>query len=76
MAATASDRPRLTLEDALGALADANEHTRCAALKLESRSRLTLDDADVIQELNAARVALRRLREHLTMYHPQGLRGE
>lgn len=71
MAATAHDRPRLTLEDALGALADADEHARCAALRLTNRAR-TLEEGEIIEEIIAVRDALRRARAHICHWHPQG----
>lgn len=71
MTATAHDRPRLTLEDALAAIADADEHARCAALRLTNRAR-TLEEGEIIEEIIAVRDALRRLRSHLSTWHPQG----
>lgn len=69
MSAMTEDQARLTLEDALAALLDAEEHWRCAALRLTQRMR-TQDEADILAEINAGRVALRQASAHLVQWHP------
>lgn len=71
MSATASDQPRLKLEDALGALAEADECARCAGLKLMNRRPLVVGDIEIIREIVATRAALTRLRSHICAWHPQ-----
>lgn len=39
MTATEADRPRLLLEDALGALCDVEERLRCVGLRITQRMR-------------------------------------
>lgn len=69
MSATPDDQTRLTLEDALAALLDAEEHWRCAALRLTMRMR-TQAEVEILTEINAGRAAMQRARAHLTRWHP------
>lgn len=71
MSATLSDRPRLSLEDCLAALLAADQHCHAAALRLTNRAR-TVEEAEIIAEIIAARGDLRRLRDQLAACHPQG----
>lgn len=73
MSATRDDQPRLTLEDAIGALCDADEHLRCVALRITSRMRTEVEFGD-LSEINGARRALQRVREHLGRWHPNELK--
>jgi hypothetical protein len=75
MTATYADRPRLQLEDAIAALLDADEHARCAYLRLRARAR-TLDEKEIIEEIGLVREALSRAHHHIVAYHPQRLEGQ
>ena len=59
------------LEDALGALVDAQECLRCVALRMTSRMRTVAESEDV-HEINLARTAIERTRRYLAAQHPQG----
>ena len=69
MSATPDDQMRLTLEDALAALLDAEEHWRCAALRLMNQMR-TQTEVEILTEINAGRVAVQRAKAHLAHWHP------
>lgn len=69
---TSNAQPRLDLENALGALADAEERLRCVALRITSRMR-TIAEAEEVHEINTARTAVSRARRYLAGQHPQGL---
>ncbi len=71
MSARSEDAPRLALEDALGALADAQERLRCAALRITQRMR-TQEEVEILSEINLSRAALERAKRHLSRWHPQG----
>jgi hypothetical protein len=72
MSATAEDQVRLDLEEVLASLLDAEEHWRCAALRLTQRMR-TLDEAEILTELNAGRVAVVNAKTRLAKLHPDRL---
>jgi hypothetical protein len=69
MSATAADQPRLDLENVLAALLDSEEHLRCASLRLTSRMR-TVDEAEILTEINVARAAMQRAKSGLVKIHP------
>jgi hypothetical protein len=69
MSATAEDQERLDLEEVLASLLDAEEHWRCAALRLTQRMR-TLDESEILAELNAGRVAVVKAKTALAQRHP------
>lgn len=71
MTAKSEDRPRLHVEDALGAIADAQERLRCVALRITQRMR-TQEEVEILSEINLGRAALERARQHLSQWHPQG----
>ena len=72
MSATAEDQVRLDLEEVLASLLDAEEHWRCAALRLTQRMR-TLDESEILAELNAGRVAVIKAKTDLVKLHPDRL---
>jgi hypothetical protein len=72
MSATAEDQGRLDLEEVLASLLDAEEHWRCAALRLTQRMR-TLDEAEILAELNAGRAAVIQAKTNLAKLHPDRL---
>lgn len=72
MSATAEDQVRLDLEEVLASLLDAEEHWRCAALRLTQRMR-TLDESEILAELNAGRVAVITAKTKLVKLHPDRL---
>lgn len=59
------------LEDALGALADAEERLRCVALRITHRMR-TVAEREEVNEINTARTSITRARRYLVAHHPQG----
>jgi hypothetical protein len=71
MSARSEEQGRLDIEDALGALGDAQERLRCVALRVTSRMR-TVAEAEELVEVNAARAALTRVQGFLVGRHPQG----
>lgn len=73
MSATPEDQIRLDIEEVLASLLDAEEHWRCAALRLTQRMR-TLDEAEILGELNAGRVAIVKAKTALAQLHPNRLR--
>jgi hypothetical protein len=75
MVARSEDQGRLDVEDALGALGEAQERLRCVALRVTSRMR-TLAEAEELVEVNAARAALVRVQGYLVGRHPQGRGGD
>jgi hypothetical protein len=72
MSATTEDQIRLDLEYVLASLLDAEEHWRCAALRLTQRMR-TLDEAEILAELNAGRVAIVNAKTGIAKLHPDRL---
>lgn len=68
-AVTEPDRQRLALEDVLPLLSAADEHLRCALLKLTQWAR-TNYEKEIIMEVLDARVAARQAVVRLSQYHP------
>lgn len=71
MTSSKAAQPKIDLENALGALADAEERLRCVALRITSRMR-TIAEAEEVHEINKARTAVGRARRYLAEQHPQG----
>jgi len=69
MSATAEDQVRLDLEEVLASLLDAEEHWPCASLRLTQRMR-TLDEAEILTELNAGRAAVIKAKAGIARLHP------
>jgi len=72
MSATTEDQVRLDIEEVLASLLDAEEHWRCAALRLTQRMR-TLDEAEILTELNAGRAAVIKAKTGIAKFHPDRL---
>ena len=73
VSARSEDPLRLHIEDALGAIADAQERLRCVSLRITHKMR-TQEEAELLSELNLGRAALERAKQHLSRLHPQGTR--
>jgi len=72
MTANSHDAARNEIENAVACIIDADEHLRCAALKLANWARTDLE-ADVLREIVAARRIIANARRHAVSIHPDAL---